>query len=192
MISLHSLDGVENLYRKGKAIVTYNGISFWPTDPRPEEINIEDIAHSLSMLCRFNGHVEEFYSVGDHSIRVSYACPPEYALYGLLHDASEAYLSDIPTPLKGSLPRYKEYERILQSMIYRKYGLEDEEPKEVKHADRVLLSTEIRDLCPKMNSEHTLCIPLSENIKPLSIRAAKESFLSRFSELTKDVCPSFS
>src|SRR5271157_3917634 len=134
--------------RKGDFIITYKSIEFWPLDPREEEVNIFDIAHALRLLCRFNGHVRNFYSVCDHSIRVSYLVPPELALAGLLHDATEAYLSDIPSPTKIDLPIYKMWEKTLQETIYRRFGLPIEEPPEVKLADRILLVSEMRDLLP--------------------------------------------
>src|ERR1017187_10636100 len=78
------------------SITTFSGIHFWPLLPNPADIRIEDIAHALSNQCRFAGHAREFYSVAEHSVRVSQLCPPEDALWGLLHDASEAYLTDVP------------------------------------------------------------------------------------------------
>src|ERR1019366_6268112 len=81
------------------AIRTYTGILFDFEEPEASPIRIEDIAHALSLLCRFAGHCKEFYSVAEHSVRVSYACPEEHALWGLMHDASEAYCVDVPRPL---------------------------------------------------------------------------------------------
>src|ERR1051326_3663293 len=86
--------------RVGDWMRTYTGVRFYPSDPRPDEIFIQDIAHSLSNMCRFAGHVKEFYSVAEHSVRVSLACHPDDALWGLLHDASEAYVVDMPRPIK--------------------------------------------------------------------------------------------
>lgn len=104
-------------------IKTYTGIMFDPLNPKSEEIKILDIAHSLSMLCRANGHFFSFYSVGQHSIN----CAREAAARGysrrvqlacLLHDASEAYLSDVTRPVKQELPRYLEIETPLQAAIW--------------------------------------------------------------------------
>src|ERR1039457_118422 len=81
-------------------IGTFSGLRFWPLDPNPEKILIDDIAHALAHQCRFGGHASRFYSVAEHSVHVSRLCPPEDALWGLLHDASEAYLVDLPRPLK--------------------------------------------------------------------------------------------
>ena len=86
--------------RVGDWIQTYTGKQFWPIDPRACEITIEDIAHALSLQCRFSGHCREFYSVAQHSCLVSSYCIDEDAGWGLLHDAAEAYLVDLPRPIK--------------------------------------------------------------------------------------------
>ena len=110
----------------GSYITTYTHRHFDPTDPDPELILIEDIAHALSMLCRGNGHVSSFWSVGEHCI----CCAKEAAGRGLsqkvilaclLHDASEAYLADITRPVKQFLPGYLEIEKRLQDTIYEKF-----------------------------------------------------------------------
>ncbi len=91
--------------RKGDYIATYTGKQFYPLDPRPEDVCLEDIAHSLSNLCRFTGHTDtdRFYSVAQHSVICSTIVAPEAALLALLHDAAEAYLGDISRPLKRDL-----------------------------------------------------------------------------------------
>jgi 5'-deoxynucleotidase YfbR-like HD superfamily hydrolase len=139
--------------RAGDWIMTYTGVEFWPLDPRPEEIRIEDIAHSLSMQCRYSGHSKVFYSVAEHAIRVSELCPPEYAMWGLLHDAAEAYLVDLPRPLKrhseiGRL--YRESEDRLMMAICEKFGLDwqNPAPEPVERADKAMLYIESRCLMP--------------------------------------------
>jgi hypothetical protein len=112
--------------RKGDWIETFTGKQFWALDPRPDDICIEDIAHALSNICRFNGHCKHFYSVAQHSINVANRLKEkgydkDIQLYGLLHDASEAYLCDIPCPIKKYLSKYKKYETNLQNMIYEKF-----------------------------------------------------------------------
>jgi hypothetical protein len=177
---LKSEYGIMNKDRKGKAILTYTGISFWPIDPDPKDIDINDIAHALSMQCRFNGHIKKFYSVAEHCVRVSAICPENLALYGLLHDASEAYLSDIPTPLKSELPNYKQYEAVVQGMVYTKYGLLPEEPLEVKDADKIMLVTEMRDLLIHADISSIGIDPLNETINPWSQEFAEQAFLDCF------------
>ena len=135
-------------------IMTYTKIMFDPLHPNAEQIDIEDIAHALSMLCRANGHFKSFYSVAQHRIncmkeakargyseRIQLAC--------LLHDASEAYLSDVTRPVKAELPRYKEIEAPLQEAIWNKWlntPLTEEERKQVFDIDDAILAYEFLDL----------------------------------------------
>lgn len=168
-------------------ITTYSGKQFFPLDPNPNDISIEDIAHALSNVCRFNGHVRSFYSVAQHSVIVSQHCKPEHALYGLLHDASEGLsLGDLPTPIKR-LPQFEYYRKVehnLQSMVYKKFGLEPYEPRDVKEADLLALATEIRDLmAPAASNWHLEQKPLEFKIEPLLPTQAKDLFLKRFYEL---------
>ena len=135
-------------------ITTYTGLHFEPTNPKPESIRIEDIAHALSLICRGNGHVKTFWSVGEHCI----CCAKEAAARGLsrrlviaclLHDASECYMSDIPRPFKQSLPEYREHEDALLDMIYTKYlgsPLSEEEQSQLKTIDDALLWYDLRHL----------------------------------------------
>ena len=119
-------------------ILTYTGVKFTPMTPRIKDVRITDIAHALSQICRFTGHTSEFYSVAQHSLAVSYMVPQELALWGLLHDATETYLTDIALPLKV-LPEYDFYraaEKRLSDVIMTTFGLPVEEPPEVKAADR--------------------------------------------------------
>ena len=107
-------------------IKTYTGIMFDPLRPDADLISILDIAHALSMLCRANGHLKSFYSVGQHSINClkeakAQGCSQRVQLACLLHDASEAYLSDVTRPVKAELPKYREIEAPLQNLIWQKY-----------------------------------------------------------------------
>jgi hypothetical protein len=139
--------------RKGDWIQTFTGVEFYPLDPRPEEICIEDIAHALSNQCRYSGHVKHFYSVAEHSIRVLELCPREWHAWALLHDAAEAYLVDLPRPVKryseiGRL--YREAEDLLMIAICERFGLtwQDPMPEPVERADKAMLWVESRDLMP--------------------------------------------
>jgi 5'-deoxynucleotidase YfbR-like HD superfamily hydrolase len=110
--------------RRGPHFLTYTGRTFWPMDPRPDEVSILDIAQALSHQCRFSGHTREFYSVAEHSVRVSQIVPAPHQLWALLHDAAEAYLLDWPRPLKqnglmGWL--YRRAERRLMRVICQRF-----------------------------------------------------------------------
>lgn len=144
---------------KGKRwIQTYSGLRFDPVNPRPEDIRIEDVAHALAHQCRFTGHTKFFYSVAEHSIHVSRQCTPQDALAGLLHDASEAYLVDVASPLKR-LPEfagYREIEARLQAMIFARFGLAPELPASVKDADLRMLSTEAVQIMSPLHRDWVL------------------------------------
>ncbi len=129
-------------------IETYTGKKVYPLYPNPDMFCAEDIAHALSLQCRYNGHVPQFYSVAQHSVLVSQLVDTHDALWGLLHDAAEAYLSDIPSPVKGSgdFEFYRQAEdRILRCMA-EWAGLSPWEPFTVCIMDRVVLAAEHRDV----------------------------------------------
>ena len=175
---------------------------FWSLDPRPEEIHIEDIAHALSLQCRFAGHVKHFYSVAQHSWYVSQNVPPEFALWGLLHDSAEAYLGDMIRPLKKTKELGLEYciiERQLMTVIAKKFGLSLEhvkestdllEPAEVIEADQRILMTEKRDIVappqvPWGEMQGYKVEPYDFNIIEWSPRKAEVRFLDQFSGLMR-------
>lgn len=138
---------------RGDWMQTHSGLRFYPLDPRPEDIRIEDIAHALPMICRFNGHCSRFYSVAEHSLLVAAQVNilyPESALYALLHDASEAYLCDVPRPLKRTpaMVSYRAMERAVEAAIAERFGLGPMMPLIVKTCDERALMTERRDLVP--------------------------------------------
>jgi len=117
-------------------IETYTGKLIDPLNPHQDDIEIVDISHALSMNCRFNGHCSEFYSVAEHSVYVSKLVPPEIALKGLLHDAAEAYISDVCYPIKLRWPWFKEAEDALLEVIFDKFGLSNDFPEELEFIDR--------------------------------------------------------
>jgi uncharacterized protein len=128
-------------------ITTSTGRHWYPKDPEGSEYCIEDIAHALSMLCRFNGHCSRFYSVSEHSVWVSrLVTQAGHGLWGLLHDASEAYLVDIPRPVKylPEMAGYRELEGRTMWAILTSFGLHKDEPTAVKEADRLLLRNEAK------------------------------------------------
>jgi hypothetical protein len=132
--------------RIGDWIQTYTGKQFWPLDPREDEVSILDIAHALANMCRFGGHCNRFYSVGEHSLHASHQVPKDLALHALMHDATEAYVADIPSPIKRLLPDYKTMEARVWAAIAAKFGLAAEEPEAVRIADKRMLLTERRAL----------------------------------------------
>lgn len=138
-------------------IQTFTGKKFYPLEPNINDICVEDIAHSLSMQCRFVGHSKQFYSVAQHSVAMVNGWFPgpenkDLAKYALLHDASEAYLSDLPRPLKH-LPQfqfYRDAEKHLSELIYIRFGLNPIEPEAIKKADWEILCEEA--MSPKLMS----------------------------------------
>ena len=128
---------------------TYMGGQFWPLDPRSEDVNIEDIAHSLALSCRFNGHCNEFYSVAQHSILVSEIVVPSEAMAALMHDATEAYLGDIVRPLKRFLPNVYGIEKKLERVIFKHFNIEQYNKREIDRADNIALFMEMRDIMKK-------------------------------------------
>lgn len=132
--------------RRGDWMQTYTGRAFWPLDPRAEELHPADIAHSLSQQCRFAGHCSSFYSVAQHSLIVASIAPYKYRLEALLHDAAEAYLVDLPRPVKRQVEGYAETEdrlsRVIADWAHAVYPW----PAAVRMADEIALATEARDL----------------------------------------------
>jgi hypothetical protein len=112
-----------NDWHRGDWMQTFTGLQFYPLSPRPEDVEPSDIAHALGMLCRYNGHVDAFYSVAEHCVLMSHAVSPENALAALLHDATEAYVGDMIRPLKRSMPDYVAVEDRVMVAIARRFGL---------------------------------------------------------------------
>jgi hypothetical protein len=139
---------MENLYMPN-CIRTFTGIYVNVFEPTLEMICIEDIAHGLSNQCRFGGHLPEFYSVAQHSFLCSQMAESEFKLEALLHDASEAYLLDIPSPIKQGLSNYKEIEDKLMVLIAEKFGFKYPLTKAVKKIDEEMLQFEWKHLMLK-------------------------------------------
>lgn len=134
--------------RRGGWIVTASGAKFWPLAPRPEEVNLFDIAAALSMTCRYRGHTSRFYSVAQHSMLVARHVAPENRLWALLHDAPEAYLCDLAAPIRDAFPEVMAAEKRLMAVICDAFGLPREMPAEVARVDREILGDEWRALMP--------------------------------------------
>lgn len=129
-------------------ILTHSGINFNLLNPDLDLIDIEDIAHALAHLCRFTGHSKHFYSVAHHSILVSSLVPAEHRLEALLHDAAEAYIGDVSSPLKAQLPGYREIEHRIEAAIRQRFGLPAELSPYVKAADLQMLAAEKAQVMP--------------------------------------------
>lgn len=166
-------------------IQTFSGAMFWPLNPKTESIVIEDIAHALSMQCRYSGHCERFYSVAEHSVLLSHVVSKENALWALLHDASEAYLVDIPRPLKPHLEEYLRFEDALMRKVCERFGLSVDMPEEVRIADRRILSDELEQNMKSPPMEWSGMMPaLGVTLVNWAPEDAERAFLKRFEELT--------
>jgi len=168
-------------YKNNPYIQTFTGKKFHFLDPQPDEICIEDIAHALSNNCRYAGHCKIFYSVAEHSWLMSnISINP---LWALLHDASEAYIVDIPRPIKGFLTNYHELESNVMKAICRKFSLEEEMPEEVKELDGKILFNEKEILLEPVDWGWKL-LPIDNiiiNCYPPKI--IKTLFIEKFNEL---------
>jgi hypothetical protein len=168
-------------------IQTYTGKKFDPLNPRAEDIDILDIAHALSNACRFSGHVKVLYSVAEHSLWVadllkSWGRPPMVELWGLLHDASEAYLCDVPKPIKPHLTNYGEIEARVMLAVCERFDLPPSIPQSVHEADWHACVNEARQLLiggPLGWDDPAVPFRLVQTNRAF----AKRDFLSRFSEL---------
>lgn len=168
---------------------TFTGKKFYGIEPSPDDVDIRDIAHCLAIMPRYNGNTPEPYSVAQHAYYVSLMVPEEDALWGLLHDASEAYVADIVTPVKRHLPDYKAVEERLMAAICRKFWLNPEMPASVKEADYRILVTEANTFFPKEFRPGDWRLDHIEPYKNVNIvpydswRTAERVFMNRFNEL---------
>jgi uncharacterized protein len=177
----------DKLTRKGDWMQTYTGRKFWPLDPRPDEIDIIDVAAALSKMCRFGGHCLNFYSVAEHCVLTAKFVSEPLRLTALLHDASEAYLVDIPRPIKRHLANYNDIEAQLMACVATRFGTAWPLPEEVKRVDtRILgdergqnmLQTDEIWLDPQGNTME----PLGATLKFWAPPRAMSEFISAFRE----------
>lgn len=183
---------MEEAPRLGDWLQTHSGRQFWPLDPRPEDVWPGDLAHSLSLQCRFAGHCREFYSVAQHSIlavdvAVTLGADARMQLAVLLHDAAEAYVADVPRPLKRFLAGYRAVEVAVQDAVFSRFGLAlgAGEHRFIKHCDEVMLATEKRDLMRQDGPAWlALPAPMVDTIDPWSPQVAEASFMQRLGALS--------
>ena len=170
-------------------IETYTGKKFYFLTPQPAMIEIEDIAHALSQTCRFSGHTREFYSVAEHCVNVSDILlrnfgDPELALEGLFHDAAEAYLTDIATPVKKNLPEYEIMEDRILKTIYRKYGIHESTTGRVKDADTCMLLSEAAEFLPSKGKDwaqkYFTSFPIRVQLEAWTPEVAKLEYKNQF------------
>jgi hypothetical protein len=151
---------------------------------KPEDICIEDIAHALSNICRYTGHCKQFYSVAEHSIMCCDKAPNSIKMWSLLHDAAEAYISNLSSPFKSLLSftycphknweeKLSEYENLILQAVSRKFGLSWPIPEEVHEIDKEMLREEMEFLWS------------DKPIKTLIPKDVEKMFLSYFWELVK-------
>jgi hypothetical protein len=170
---------------------TFSGRSLYPQAPTYDAIAIEDIAHALSQQCRFVGQIGAFYSVAQHSVLCSYLCEPGDALAALLHDAAEAYLGDLPRPVRAlvGMDAFEACELHLTTVILQRFGLLGPVPASVRVADDVLCRLEAHELFPTPPEwARDVESPMTQmRISPWGSDLARVKFLDRFAALTSEV-----
>jgi len=173
-------------------IQTFTGKSFYPLEPRAEDICIEDIAHALSNICRYTGHCKFFYSVAQHSVLVAdilktQGYSKETQFHGLMHDGTEAYLCDIAKPVKNEIPHYVEHEKKLETLIFDvfkiNYDCWDAAVEAVHRADQIALATEIKYLMNNPKWDWPVSAMKGVEVKYQSPVEAKAHFELRYGEL---------
>lgn len=182
---------MEDNQHKGSWTRTYTGKAVTVLDPDPDQIDIVDIAWALSRMGRYNCHTptQKLYSVAQHSVLVSHLCEPEDALWGLMHDATEAYVGDVVRPVKNQISGFQEIEDNVWRVIAKKYGIEGPMPDSVMHADNAILVIEARDLfgedaytswgVPRKWTLPKYCPP----IVPWDQKTSFDMYIKRFEEL---------
>lgn len=176
-------------------ITTYTGLHFYPTSPVKEDIRIEDIAHALSLICRGNGHVKCFYSVGEHCINCAVEAEARkyskrLVLACLLHDASECYMSDVPRPFKKYIKDYCEMEDRLLSLVYERFlgsDLTDEEAEAVKKIDNDVLKYDLYYLLGEGGEEELPPLFRPYNYGMQGFEETEQRYMRMFQNLTKGI-----
>lgn len=181
---------IPNKINSSNWIKTYTGKKFHLFNPSESEICIEDMAHSLSLLCRFCGHVPFLYSVASHSIIGSYLCKKKDALTFLLHDSTECFIGDMASPLKSEMSAFKKTENDIFKIISKKFCLPHPMDSEIKAIDKLMFRMEWFYLMKgeKIIVDEVFPLTKTEFIKiaKLSWKKVEKKFLERFYELSKD------
>lgn len=175
---------------RGSWMQTYTGKAFYALDARVEDIDIADIAHSLSLQCRYNGHVDRFYSVAEHCVHLAELFPddPGMALWALLHDAAKAYIGDMVRPLKKHMSMFMEIDDHITSLVAQRFELEGTViPPEVHHVDSQILHNEREALMARVQPPQPWDVPGGPipgvEIIGYSPEVIKKVYLSTFARL---------
>jgi len=186
-----------DLNLKNCRMTTFTGKWINPFYMTPDDLEIRDIAHHLSNICRYNGATNKFYSVAEHSLLIArqlshYNQPANYVMTGLMHDACEAYLGDIITPIKGFIPDFKHLENQLQAMIYDwcGCGMDYNALMAVSDLDERIQVNEallLFNKIPKQWNFKTAGVPLFTPIKCLSPDKVERDFINYFDHLKIEV-----
>lgn len=169
--------------RYGNWTMTQSGIQFWPLDPHKDEIYIRDIAHSLSHICRYGGHCNRFYSVAEHSVLMASKASRKNAMWALLHDATEAYLMDLPRPIKPFLPGYAEAEEKLMKCIADAFALDYNMPDEVRDLDDRIIRDEMEQNMCYVPDKYMEIEPLNIRLEYLNPEQAKAAFMREYIQI---------
>lgn len=183
-------ENIRTIVPRGGWMQTFTGRAFYPMAPLTEDVDPADIAHALSLICRYGGHTKVFYSVAEHCVLMSYAVSPASALWALLHDATEAYVGDMVRPLKQMIPAYRDVEDRLSNVIADRFGISRTCPDEVKQADLRILHDE-RDALMGDPPQPWRSL---EGVRPLGVQVmgwapeyAERQYLDRLHQLTANV-----
>lgn len=177
---------------RGNWIQTYTGRRFYILNPNPEDIQVEDVAHALSNLCRFTGHTNAFYSVAEHCVHVSKLVESRHALWGLLHDVTEAYIGDVSRPLKHApgMGGYCAIESNIERAVLDRFRIDltPEMERDVKKADLYMLCVEARELLgikdfKEAGWSYYVETPLNAKLECWTPAKAKQEFIQRFGVL---------
>lgn len=169
-----------------------SGAHFNYNKPEESDVTLDDIASALSNVCRFSGHLPRFYSVAQHLVNASRIVPVEHRFTALMHDTSEAFTNDLPTPLKWALPIFKELELKIEAAMGDKFGFQFPYPPEVKEADTIMLMLEkyyVKEcddewpMYEKYTREYVEPYRALVDLDSWQPRRAKREFLERFQEL---------
>lgn len=174
--------------RWGECIITVSGKRIFFNEPEKNEYDIGDIAHGLSHVCRWAGHTRTMMTVAQHSCIVADLLwlDKEIALQGLMHDAAEAYLGDVTNPLKSMLPDYQKIEQEFDKALANSFNYSVPFHSLVKHADRMALAQECRDLFNGFVTSLELPDPPDKPLVCWAPHMAREQFMYRYFTLRGD------